>query len=152
MTLSIKKSVQMKQMLNYRTVLLSQTGFFRWHWGIHHISYWLHQKGHRGRRSHSDCTYIPQPETMDLQATFHWAKGSELPLSRSGTLTQKLIGNPAMPCDEPSNRQSINTGLRLNRTTPALILIGCGRACKLLQTTKGSSAESCPVTRSYQTS
>ena len=27
-----------------------------------------------------------------------------------------------------------------------------GRACKLLQTTKGSTATSCPVTRAYQTS
>jgi hypothetical protein len=39
-----------------------------------------------------------------------------------------LIRNPFMPSDEPSNRQSVNTGLRLNPTTPALTLIGCGRA------------------------
>ena len=32
------------------------------------------------------------------------------------------------------------------------MLVGCGRACKLLQTTKGSTATSCPVTRAYQTS
>ena len=57
--------------------------------------------------------------------------GVELPLSRSGTLTRELIINPAMPYDEPSNRQSVNTGLRLNRTTPAPTLIGCGMACKL---------------------
>jgi hypothetical protein len=43
------------------------------------------------------------------------------------------------------------TGLRLNHTTPALTLVGCGRACKPLQTTKGNIAESCPVTRAYQT-
>ena len=54
--------------------------------------------------------------------------------------------------DEPSNRHSVNSGLRSNRTTPALTFIGCSRACKLLQTTKGSTAESCPVTRAYQTS
>jgi hypothetical protein len=29
---------------------------------------------------------------------------------------QELTRNPAMPSDEPSNRQSVNTGLRLNRT------------------------------------
>ena len=40
------------------------------------------------------------------------------------TLTQKLIRNPAMPSDESSNRQSANTGLRSNRTTPALTLVG----------------------------
>ena len=48
--------------------------------------------------------------------------------------------------------QSVNTGLRSNSTTPALTLIGCGRACKLLRTTKGSTAESCLVTRAYQMS
>ena len=36
--------------------------------------------------------------------------------------------NPAMPSDEPSNRQSANKGLRLNTTTPALTLVRCGRA------------------------
>jgi hypothetical protein len=44
----------------------------------------------------------------------------------------------------------VNTGLRLNRTTTALMLVGCGRACKLLWTTKGSTAASCPVTRAYR--
>ena len=58
----------------------------------------------------------------------------------------------AMPSDEPSYRQSINTGLRSNRTTPALTLVGCGRAYEPLQTTKGSTAESCTVTQAYQTS
>jgi hypothetical protein len=43
----------------------------------------------------------------------------ELSLSRSGTLIWMLIRNPAMPSDEPSNRQIVNTGLRLNPTTPA---------------------------------
>ena len=46
--------------------------------------------------------------------------------------------NPAMPSDESSNKQSVNTGLRLNPTTPALTLVGSGRACKLLRTTKGN--------------
>ena len=43
-------------------------------------------------------------------------------------------------------RQRVNTGLRLNPTTMASMLVGCGRACKLLRTTKGSTAVSCPVT------
>ena len=38
-----------------------------------------------------------------------------------------LIRNPAMPSDEPSNKKSVNTGLRLT-TTPALTLVGFGRA------------------------
>jgi hypothetical protein len=46
-----------------------------------------------------------------------------------------------------TNRQSVNTGLRSDRTTPALTLVGCRRACKPLQTTKGSTAGGYPVTR-----
>jgi hypothetical protein len=38
--------------------------------------------------------------------------------SRSGTLIRMLIRNPTMPSDEPPNKQSVNTGLRLNPTTP----------------------------------
>uniref|UniRef100_A0A8C7FW37 DENN domain containing 4B n=1 Tax=Oncorhynchus kisutch TaxID=8019 RepID=A0A8C7FW37_ONCKI len=63
----------------------------------------------------------------------------------SRTLIRTLILNLAMPSDEPSNRQSVNTGLRLNPTTPALTLVGCGRACKLLRTTKGNPAVSCSL-------
>jgi hypothetical protein len=76
--------------------------------------------------------YIPQPEAMDYK-----------PLSRSGTLTQKRIRNPSMPSDEQSNRQSINTGLRLNRYTPALTLVGCGKACKPLDC-KGKHSRELP--------
>ena len=76
----------------------------------------------------------------------------ELLLSRSETLTWKLIRNPAIPTEKPSNRQSANTGLISKHTTPAPTLVGCGRACKLLQSTKGNTAESCPVTQAYQTS
>jgi hypothetical protein len=54
--------------------------------------------------------------------------------------------------DEPSNRQSVNTGLRSNHTTPALTLVGCSRVCKLSEITKGNPAKSCPVIRAYQTS
>ena len=41
---------------------------------------------------------------------------------------------------------------KCNHTTPAPTLVGCGRARKLLQATKGSTATSCPVTRAYQMS
>jgi hypothetical protein len=68
------------------------------------------------------------------------------------TLIRMLIINPAMPSDEPSNRQSINTGLRLNPTTLALTLFGCGKACELLRITKGNPTMSCPVAKAYQTS
>ena len=60
--------------------------------------------------------------------------------------------DPDTPSNEPSNKQSVNTGLRLNPTTPALTLVGCGRAWKLLQTTKRNPDASCPVTPIYQTS
>ena len=72
--------------------------------------------------------------------------------SRSGTLTRKLIRNPSMPSDEPSNKKSVNTGLRSKHTISAPMLVGCGRACKLLQTTKGGTAESRQVTQAYQMS
>jgi hypothetical protein len=36
-----------------------------------------------------------------------------------GTLIRTLIGNLAIASDEPSNRQSVNTGLKCNPTTPA---------------------------------
>ena len=65
----------------------------------------------------------------------------------TGNIRTELKGRAAA-----FKEQSVNTGLRSNRTTPALTLIGCGRACKLLHTTKGSTAESFPVTRAYQTS
>ena len=38
--------------------------------------------------------------------------------SKGPRLTRKLIRNPAMPSEEPSNRESINTGQRLKLTTP----------------------------------
>ena len=34
----------------------------------------------------------------------------------------------SMPSDESSNKLSVNTGLRLNPTSPAVMLIRCGRA------------------------
>jgi hypothetical protein len=51
----------------------------------------------------------------------------------TGNILTELKGraatfNPAMPSDEPSNQQSVNTGLRSNRTTPAY------RMCQGLQT------------------
>ncbi|CDQ60663.1 unnamed protein product [Oncorhynchus mykiss] len=81
-----------------------------------------------------------------------WITGNIRTKLKGRAAAFKLIRNPAMPSDEPSNSQSVNTGLRSNRTTPAPTLVGCGRACKLLQTTKGRTTESSPVARAYQTS
>ena len=61
-----------------------------------------------------------------------------------------LIRNPATTSVEPSNRPSVNTGLRSNPTTLALMLVRCGRVCKLSRITKGNPAVSWPVTRAYQ--
>ena len=49
-----------------------------------------------------------------------------------------------MPSDKPSNRQSVNTGIRLNPTTPALLLVRCGRAFKLFRTIKGKPSRELP--------
>ena len=56
-----------------------------------------------------------------------WITGN-IELKASGILIRTPIRNPAMPSDETSNKQSVNTGFRLNPTTPALMLVGCGRA------------------------
>jgi hypothetical protein len=40
---------------------------------------------------------------------------NQKPWITDNILVRKLTRNPAMPCDEPPNRQSVNTGLRLNR-------------------------------------
>ena len=93
-----------------------------------------------------------QTRNHGLQATSALSEMVELLLSRSGTLTWKLIRNPSMTTNEQSNSQCVNTVLRFDHTTPAPTLFGCGRACKLLYTTMGSTAASCPVTRAYQTS
>ena len=86
----------MKQMLSYRNVLLAQTGMCS---GILPMA--LRSTSHQSQAS-SMSTYVPQPEAMDYRV--------ELLLSRRGTLTRKLIRNPAMPSDELSNRHSVNTG------------------------------------------
>jgi hypothetical protein len=54
-------------------------------------------------------------------------------------------------------RRTIKEAKRQYRTkiesiTPAMTLVGCVRACKLLGTIKGNPAVSYPVTRAYQTS
>ena len=135
------RSGQMTRMLCYMTVLLAQTEIC---FGIHPMAlrstlhYRLHLYVHMPTRSHG------------LQATSALSKNLKLLLSRSETLIRILIRNPAMPSDEPSNRQSINTGLRLNPTTLALTLVA--KACKLLRITKGYPTMSCPVAKAYQTS
>jgi hypothetical protein len=95
------------------------------------------------------CTYPNQKPW--ITGNIRTELKSRAAASKSGTKPDANKKNPVMPSDEPSNRQSINTGLRSNHTTPAPTLVGCGRACKPLQTTKESTAESCPVTRAYQT-
>jgi hypothetical protein len=63
-----------------------------------------------------------------ITGKFHIEIMARAAASRSGTLIRTLIKNPAMPSDEPSNKQSVNTGLRMNPPTLALMLVGCGRA------------------------
>ena len=73
----------MKQMLNYRAVLLAQTGIFS-----RIINKCIEDVVPTG------STHIPQPKAIDYRQV-------ELSLSRSGSLTRKLIRNPTMPSDEP---------------------------------------------------
>ena len=64
--------------------------------------------------------------------------------SRSGTPTRKLIRNPTMPSDEPSNRQSINTGLRLNPSTPASDAHRMWRGLQTITDCKGKHSRELP--------
>ena len=69
---------------------------------------------------------------------------AELPLSRSGTLIRTLIRNPTKTSDEQSNKQSVNTGLRLNPTTLALTpldVAGLEKYYKLQRETQTQSAQ-----------
>uniref|UniRef100_A0A4W5PUH1 Rho related BTB domain containing 1 n=1 Tax=Hucho hucho TaxID=62062 RepID=A0A4W5PUH1_9TELE len=52
---------------------------------------------------------------------------------------------------EPSNRQSVNRGLKSNPTTPALTVVGCGRPCKVSRVTKGKPSRELS-SDAYQTS
>ena len=73
------KGGQMKQMLNYRTLFLAQTGTCS---GILPMA--LRSTPHQSlassisasmTSSHSDCKHIPQPEAMDYRQHLHLAKG-----------------------------------------------------------------------------
>jgi hypothetical protein len=60
------------------------------------------------------CIVVPTVTVRTYTNQKPWNTGNictelKLPLSRSGTLTLELLRNPAMPSDEPSNRQSLNT-------------------------------------------
>ena len=132
------------RMLHYRTVLLAQTGMCS---GILPMAYTTSVTGFINK-----CIddVIPTVIVRTYLNQKPWITGNictELKGRAAAfkKLSQTLIRNPALPSNKP-NRQHVNRGRRSNRTTPAQTLVGCGRACKLLQTTKGSTAESYPVT------
>ena len=146
----------MTQMLSYRTVLLAKTGI-------------CSQDSFDGIQEYTTSVIgfinkciddvVPTVPVRTYHNQKPWITGSiRTKLKARAAAFKERDSNPeaykksAMPSDKPSNRQSINTGLRSNRTTSARMLVGCGRPGKPLRTTKGSTAESCPVTRAYQTS
>ena len=69
---------------------------------------------------------VPTVTVRTYQKQKQWITGSICTELKGRTAAfkewklRKLTRNPSMPCDKPSNRQSFNTGLRLNHTTPAL--------------------------------
>jgi hypothetical protein len=81
------------------------------------------------------CTYLNQKP---------WITGNiHIELTARAAAFKERDTNPdfykkSLFTDEPSNRQSFNTGPRSNPPTPALTLVGCDRACKLSQITKGN--------------
>ena len=83
----------MKQMLSYRTVLLAQTGI-------------CSEIPPMALRSTSVIGFINKCiddviPTLTMRRYPNQKPWIELPFSRSGTLTRKLVRNPAMPFDDP---------------------------------------------------
>ena len=120
--LALLGSGEMTRMLHLRTVLLAQTGICS---GI--LPMTLRSTPHQSLPSSISASmtspqwpYVHFPtRSHESQTTSALSWRLELPLSRRRFITRKLIRNPAMPFDEPSNRHLVNTGLRLNRTTTA---------------------------------
>ena len=142
----------MRQMLKYRTFFLAKTWI-----GSGILMMELRSIPHQSLVKSISALMTSSPQWLyvytlfrshALQTTFALSKRVELPLSRSETLTWQLISNPTMPSDELSNRQSVNTGLRSNHTTPAPMHIRCGRACKLLPNTKRKHSWELPSDKS----
>jgi hypothetical protein len=73
------------------------------------------------------CTYPNQKPWITGNICIE-LKGYSCRFQGEGDYFRMLMRNPAMPSGDPSSKQSVNTGLRLNPTTPALMLIRCGRA------------------------
>ena len=73
----------------------------------------------------------------------------------TGSIRTELMARAATFKEWDSNQEAYKKyryALRRTIKQANTMLVGCGRACKPLQTTNGSTAESCPVTRAYQTS
>ena len=140
----------MKQMLSYRTVLLAQTGICS---GIPPMA--LKSTPHQPLASSISASMTVTVRTYLNQKP--WITGNihtELK-ARAAAFKERDSNLEAYKKSRYALRRTIKQAKCQYRTkirTPALTLIGCGRACKSLQTTKGSTAESYPVTRAYQTS
>jgi hypothetical protein len=105
----------MMQMRSYRTVLLAQTGIYSRDSSDGIVEYTTSVTGFIDKLIDD---VVPTVTVSTYSNQKPWITGNihtelktvELPLSRSGTLTGTLIRNPAMPSDEPKNKQSIITG------------------------------------------
>ena len=119
LTRSIKKSGQMKQMLNYCFDCFPSTDWNMFRDFSNGIEAYTTLVIGFINKCIDDVVPTETVRTYPNQKPWITGNRVELVLSRSGTLTRKPIRNPAMRSDEPSNRQSVNTGLISNRTTPA---------------------------------
>ena len=109
--------------------------FFRWHWVVYRISTDFINK----------CIddIVPTVTIRTYPNQKQWI---------TGNICTELKGRAATFKERDSNPEASIQDLDRIVLYPALTLVGCGRACKLLQTTKGSTAESYPVTQANQTS
>ena len=122
----------MKQMLSYKIVLLAQTGICS---GIPPMA--LRSTPHQSLASSISVIddVVPTVTVRTYPKQKPWITGNICTeLKGRAAASKERDSNPEdykkyrYALRQTINRQSVNTGLRMNPTTPALTLVGCGRA------------------------
>ena len=117
-------------MLHYRTVLLAQTGICSWDSSNGIKEYTTSVIGFINKCIDED---VPTVTVRTYPNQKPWITGNiELKASTAAFKERDTNLDTYKKCcyalRQTINKQSVNTGLRLNPTTPALTLVGCGRA------------------------
>ena len=137
----------MKQMLNYRTVFLAQTGICS---GVPPMA--LRSTPHQSLASSisviDDVIPTVTVRTYPNQKPRITGNFRTVIKGRAAAFKERDSNPEAYKKSRYALRRTIKQAKHQYRTKiePTPMLVECGRACKLLQNTKGSPAESCPVT------